>query len=163
MEQAQANVTEPGAVETVTKITANGVTRPKVGTLCGRVWEIADAVSAATGAPAPRSEVIEKAKAEGITEPTAATQHGKWRKFNGLVTAKLTDEEKAAKDAKNAEKDAAAKAEKDTAKAAKAAEKAAAKAEKDAAKAAKLAEKQTAAADVQTGTDPENTDEQTAA
>lgn len=77
------------------KVTQNNVSRPGVGTATGRIWEIADTVSAQLKAPAPRSDVMKQAEAEGINKATAATQYGKWRKFNGLKA-----EPKAPKEAK---------------------------------------------------------------
>jgi len=87
------------------KITANGVTRPKDGSITGRVWKIADEISAATKAPAERKDVMDACKAENINGATAATQYGKWRKFNGLkkapkaVTPKAEDVQSTAVDA----------------------------------------------------------------
>jgi hypothetical protein len=126
----------------VAKIEANGIIRPNEGTATGKVWTIADRISAAKKAPAERGEVVKQAIAEGINESTAATQYGRWRKFFGVVTVKkvkLSDEEKAAeraaaKAAKVAEKEAAAKVKADE-KAAKAAAKASEKAAAEAAKA----------------------------
>ena len=66
------------------KVEANGVVRPKDGTSTGRVWAIADQISAAKGAPAPRKEVMDQCASENINVSTAATQYGKWRKFHGL-------------------------------------------------------------------------------
>lgn len=68
----------------VEKIEQNGVVRPKAGTKTGRVWEISDAISAEGKAPAPRKDVIEACVKEEINASTAATQYGRWRKFNGL-------------------------------------------------------------------------------
>lgn len=62
----------------------NGVTRPRAGTRTARVWEIADELSAAAGAPAPRSDVLKAFEAEGGNPATGATQYGRWRKFHGL-------------------------------------------------------------------------------
>lgn len=108
---------------------SNGVTRPRLGSLTARVWTICDEQSAAANAPAERAKVIEQATAEGINPATVATQHGKWRKYHGLVAD--TPEAKAEKAAVVAkvkvEKEAAAKAKKEAAAKAKA-EKAAAKA-----------------------------------
>lgn len=67
------------------KIEANGVTRPTAGTKTGRVWEIADQLSAAKGGPADRKDVMAQGKAEGINESTVMTQFGRWREFHGLV------------------------------------------------------------------------------
>lgn len=83
---APAEKTE--AKPTVAKIEQNGITRPKDGTTTGRVWAIADEISAAKQRPAERSEVIEQVVAEKINSSTGATQYGKWRKFHGLVGEK---------------------------------------------------------------------------
>lgn len=62
----------------------NGVTRPKPGTMTGRVWEIADTLSEAGGEPCKRSDVMKTGEAEGLNSSTIATQFGRWRKFHGL-------------------------------------------------------------------------------
>lgn len=80
-ETENAEATAPKAE----KVAQNGVTRPRAGTTTGRVWDIADEISAAKGEPADRKSVIEKVVAEEINASTGATQYGKWRKFHGLV------------------------------------------------------------------------------
>jgi hypothetical protein len=65
----------------------NGVTRPGAGTTTARIWEIADMVSAQSGAFAKRGEVLKIAEAEGLNLTTAATQFGHWCKYNGVVPA----------------------------------------------------------------------------
>jgi membrane protein involved in colicin uptake len=131
----QANPTPPAIVP---KDVANGVTRPKAGSLTARVWQICDEQSTIAGAPAERAKVIEQASAEGINAATAATQHGKWRKYHGLVAD--TPEAKAEKAAVAAKAKAEKAAKKEAAAKAKA-EKAAAKAKAEAeAKAAAAAE-----------------------
>jgi hypothetical protein len=62
----------------------NGVSRPKEGTKTGRVWAIADELSAAAGKPAARKDVIAKGTAESINPATLATQYGRWRRFHNL-------------------------------------------------------------------------------
>lgn len=127
--------------ETVTPTTAvalkdiiNGVTRPKAGTVTARVWEICDELSAIAGSPAERAKVINAGISEGINAATIATQHGKWRKYHGLVadTPEAKTEKKEAAAEVKAEKEAAAKAKKE----ASAKVKADAKAAADTAKAA---------------------------
>lgn len=136
--------------ETVTPTTAvalkdiiNGVTRPKAGTVTARVWEICSELSAIAGSPAERAKVIDVGISEGINAATIATQHGKWRKYHGLVKWRKRHElvadtpeaeaKKAAAAAEvKAEKEAAAKAKKE----ASAKVKADAKAAADTAKAA---------------------------
>lgn len=82
-EATEGQATEAAAA--VVKVQQNGVTRPKDGTTTGRVWAIADEISAKKGEPADRKTVIEQVVAEGINASTGATQYGKWRKFHGLV------------------------------------------------------------------------------
>lgn len=62
----------------------NGVTRPAAGTKTGRVWEIADKLSAEKKAPAERADVLKEGEAEGINPATVTTQYGQWRRFHGL-------------------------------------------------------------------------------
>ncbi len=66
------------------KDTKNDVTRPKAGTATGRVWEISDDQSSKAGEPAKRKDVIAAFVTEGGNPSTAATQYGRWRKYNGL-------------------------------------------------------------------------------
>ena len=80
---AVAAVPAPVAMPAMPK--QNGITRPKPGTKTGRVWEIADALSAQANAPAPRKNVIAQGVAEGINPATLATQYGRWRRFHGLA------------------------------------------------------------------------------
>lgn len=62
----------------------NGIARPKPGTKTGRIWEIADELSAQLGHPVPRRKVLEVAINENMNPATAATQYGRWRKYHGL-------------------------------------------------------------------------------
>ncbi len=83
--------------EAAPKDIKNGVTRPGAGTKTGRVWEIADKISADTNAPAMRKPVLDEAVKQEINESTAATQYGKWRKYHGLVgTGRAAKTEEAA-------------------------------------------------------------------
>lgn len=64
-------------------------TRPKPGTVTGRVWDIADEVAAAmpnADHKAQRAEIIRRAVAEGINPATAQVQYGKWRGSKNQVT-----------------------------------------------------------------------------
>jgi hypothetical protein len=84
--------------EVVAKDQANGVTRPGAGTKTGRIWEIADGMSAELGKPVGRKAVLEAATGEDINAATAATQYGRWRKYNGLE-GRGTEEDAPAEDA----------------------------------------------------------------
>ena len=79
--------------EVVERDVQNGVTRPKAGTKTGIVWEIADALSAKAGAPAGRKVVLEAAAEQELNASTAATQYGRWRKYNGLTGTGREEEE----------------------------------------------------------------------
>jgi|TARA_R110000744_G_scaffold17537_2_gene47421 hypothetical protein len=76
---------------------ANGVSRPRDGTVTSRIWIVCDELKGLCGVdenPA-RSKVMEICEAEGINKSTVATQFGKWRRFHGLTTpraAKVAEE-----------------------------------------------------------------------
>jgi hypothetical protein len=67
------------------KVEQNGVSRPKEGSETGKVWTIADNLTATAGKTASRADVVAAATKDGINEATAATQYGRWRKFNGIT------------------------------------------------------------------------------
>jgi bifunctional DNA-binding transcriptional regulator/antitoxin component of YhaV-PrlF toxin-antitoxin module len=54
--------------------------RPAPGSLTGRVWEIAEALTKRRGRLAERAEVIREFVAEGGNENTASTQFHYWKK-----------------------------------------------------------------------------------
>jgi len=128
------------AQTTETKIITkqNGIKRPDAGTLTGSLWDIADRLSEAKGAPATRKEVVDAYLAEiaNSNVATANTQYARWVTYHG-VSALIADSRKV----EAAAKKEAAKAEREAEKAKKAAEKEAAKAGEAEARAAKEAEK----------------------
>lgn len=69
----------------------NDVTRPKAGSKTGRVWEIADKITAATKMAATRNAVMEEAAKENIPEATVATQFQRWRVYNAIPRAPKAD------------------------------------------------------------------------
>lgn len=115
--KAEEKTAEP-KVERERNEKANGVVRPAPDTKTGKVWSIADEMTKEQGTPAKRKDVLNESYAHGIAASTAATQYGRWRKFNGLEGRGDAEEtaakaEKPAKQTK-AQKEAAA-AEKPTA------------------------------------------------
>lgn len=115
--KAEEKTAEP-KVERERNEKANGVVRPATDTKTGKVWSIADEMTKEQGTPAKRKDVLNECDAHGIAASTAATQYGRWRKFNGLEGRGDAEEtaakaEKPAKQTK-AQKEAAA-AEKPTA------------------------------------------------
>lgn len=72
------------AVDKPKRETQNGVPRPGKGTTTGKVWDISDALTKKrSGKPALRKDVLAACEDEKINPATAATQYGRWRKFNG--------------------------------------------------------------------------------
>ena len=63
--------------------------RPAPGTATGRVWDIADEISARIEPPALRKAVLTAAKKAGINQNTASTQYGRWARSNGLTRARV--------------------------------------------------------------------------
>ncbi|QIG73295.1 hypothetical protein EVC02_074 [Rhizobium phage RHph_N17] len=148
--------------ETKTVLKQNGIKRPDAGSVTGKLWDIADAISESLGKPAPRKDVVDRYMKEvpNANQATANTQYARWVSYHGVADilrkaraeetsarqaekVKAAEDEKAAKEAKKkaAEDEKAAKAAEREAKA-KAAEEAKAKkaADAKAAKEAKAAE-----------------------
>lgn len=98
----------------VAKIEKNGVVRPKAGSVTEKPWLVADQISAETGAPAGRKEVISASVAQGINAATASTQYGRWRVFNGVKPAPVEKKVKVAKPKKEKAPKAPAATEPDT-------------------------------------------------
>ena len=67
--------------------TQNGISRPKDGTNSGKVWSIADKLSAKAGEPAKRKDVLADAEKANVNTATAATQFARWRTYHGVVRA----------------------------------------------------------------------------
>lgn len=120
----------------------NGIARPIAGSLTGRLWDIADQVSAELKAPAPRKKVIERYLAEvpGANVATANTQYARWVVYWGVADKLKAAREgtRAAEAAAKAEAKAAKEKERADAKAVKDQERAEAKAKAEADRAAKL-------------------------
>jgi hypothetical protein len=108
MNQA-ATPAAPAAAEKV-KDEKNGVTRPGADSATGKVWKIADDLSAKAGQPAARKDVLAAAEKEGINVTTAATQFGRWCKYHGIKKAPTEPKPAKEKKAKKEKTDAAAAA-----------------------------------------------------
>lgn len=63
---------------------SNGVRRPKPETATGKVWALADAISAETGEPARIKPLLERGLAQGLNDATIKTQYARWRKHYGV-------------------------------------------------------------------------------
>lgn len=75
------------AAEAKVKVTLpqqNGVTRPRPEGACGRVWALADTISARIGQPVPISMLLKETAAAGLNDATTKTQYARWKTFNGV-------------------------------------------------------------------------------
>lgn len=125
--------------ETKTIVKQNGIKRPESGSVTGKLWDIADRLSEAKGAPATRKEVVDAYLSEvpNANQATGNTQYARWVSFHGIAKI-LADARKAETEARKAEKSKDSDAEK--------AAKLQKKADAEAAKVAKKAEREAAAA-----------------
>jgi len=136
-EKAEKAAAKAAAKEANKMPEQNGVRRPKPGTKCGQVWELADAMSAEQGSPVAITDLLEHPQALEMNANNVRCEYAAWKKFYGITGRIESPKAAEARAAKEAEKAAAAQAKAE----AKAAEKAAKAAEKEAAKEAKAAEK----------------------
>lgn len=77
------------------QVVQNDVTRPKEASSCGKIWAIADQLSAKHKAPVTIKQLEEIALAEGFNPATIKTQYARWRKFHGVTGRVVTVEAKA--------------------------------------------------------------------
>lgn len=115
-------------------IKQNGIKRPESGSITGKLWDIADDISASVKRPATRKEVVDRYMAEvpNANQATANTQYARWVTFHGASDAlrDLRAQETAARrEAKGSEK-SQAQLDREAARKAKADAQAAAKEEK---------------------------------
>ncbi len=83
--KAEAKVAADAAKESTKMPEQNGVRRPKPDGACGKVWAMADSLSAALGQPVPIANLSKDASAAGINDSTIRTQYALWRKFHGIT------------------------------------------------------------------------------
>jgi hypothetical protein len=63
----------------------NGVTRPASGTATGKIWDLADKLSAdAEGQPVPIATLRAHADLRQTNENTLKTQYARWRNYHGI-------------------------------------------------------------------------------
>ncbi len=62
----------------------NGVRRPGPDGLCGKVWALADAMSAEMAQPVPVASLLERGTAQGLNTANIRTEYARWKKFHGL-------------------------------------------------------------------------------
>ena len=63
----------------------NGIRRPKPDTETGKVWGLADSISASLGQPTPIANLLAAGQAQGLNDSTIRTQYARWRAFHGIT------------------------------------------------------------------------------
>lgn len=63
----------------------NGIRRPKPNTETGKVWALADSISANLGQPTPIANLLAAGQAQGLNDSTIRTQYARWRVFHGIT------------------------------------------------------------------------------
>lgn len=63
----------------------NGVTRPRPETACGKVWALADSLSAQLKQPVPISILAKATAAVNLNDATTRTQYARWKTYNGVT------------------------------------------------------------------------------
>lgn len=79
----------------------HGIAKPAEGTVCAKVWSLADEAAKKAGsvAEASRKEVIAACEELKINRATATTQYGRWRQFHGLCQPRAAAASAAASEA----------------------------------------------------------------
>ena len=67
----------------------NGIRRPKPETETGKVWALADSISASLGQPTPIANLLKTGQEQGLNDSTIRTQYARWRAFHG-ITGRVT-------------------------------------------------------------------------
>lgn len=62
----------------------NGIRRPGPNGLCGRVWGLADKLSADLNQPVPVADLLVAGEAEGLNTANIRTEYARWKKFHGI-------------------------------------------------------------------------------
>ena len=63
----------------------NGIRRPGPSGLCGRVWGLADTLSAALNQPVPIADLLKAGEAESLNPSNIRTEYARWKKFHGVA------------------------------------------------------------------------------
>lgn len=82
----EAAKSEKAAAKESTKMPEqNGIRRPKPETETGKVWSLADAISASLGQPTPIANLLKAGQEQGLNDSTIRTQYARWRAFHGIT------------------------------------------------------------------------------
>lgn len=90
----QAKLDAKAAKEASRQPEQNGIRRPGPDGLCGKVWTLADNLSASLGQAVPIANLLEAGVAQGLNPSNIRTEYARWKKFHGL-TGRITAPEAA--------------------------------------------------------------------
>ncbi len=81
----QAKLDAKAAKEAARQPEQNGIRRPGPDGLCGKVWTLADTLSASLGQAVPIANLLEAGVAQGLNPSNIRTEYARWKKFHGLT------------------------------------------------------------------------------
>lgn len=83
--KVQAKVDAKAAKEATRQPEQNGIRRPGPDGLCGKVWALADHLSAQMNQAVPISNLLEAGIADSMNPSNIRTEYARWKKFHGLA------------------------------------------------------------------------------
>ena len=92
--KAQAKLDAKAAKEAERQPEQNGVRRPGPDGLCGKVWGLADSLSAEMSQAVPIANLLKAGEEQGMNVSNIRTEYARWKKFHGLsgrITAPVVD------------------------------------------------------------------------
>ena len=92
--KAQAKLDAKAAKEAQRQPEQNGVRRPGPDGLCGKVWGLADSLSAEMSQAVPIANLLKAGEEQGMNVSNIRTEYARWKKFHGLsgrITAPVVD------------------------------------------------------------------------
>ena len=92
--KAQAKLDAKAAKEAERQPEQNGVRRPGPDGLCGKVWGLADSLSAEMSQAVPIANLLKAGEEQGMNVNNIRTEYARWKKFHGLsgrITAPVVD------------------------------------------------------------------------
>lgn len=82
--KVQAKLDAKAAEDAQRQPEQNGVRRPGPDGLCGKVWGLADTLSAEMGQAVPIANLLKAGEEQGLNPSNIRTEYARWKKFHGL-------------------------------------------------------------------------------
>lgn len=82
--KVQAKLDAKAAKDAQRQPEQNGVRRPGPDGLCGKVWGLADTLSAEMGQAVPIANLLKAGEEQGLNASNIRTEYARWKKFHGL-------------------------------------------------------------------------------